>query len=199
MGQTLGRSQPSKAELRTIYKTLRQKVVLEKGFELQESLLAVQKDFFQTQTRSGSLWATYYPFGAEANPLGFLNGDSYQWCFPRVEGGRLHFYQPSDPFSSNSWQKNKLGILEPIPEISKSVELSDCEGVLVPGLAFDTFGTRLGTGKGYYDRELPQYTGLKVGLAYFCQFQEVALPIETHDVPMDFIITDKKWIRTVKG
>ena len=66
---------------------------------------------------------------------------------------------------------------------------------LVPGVAFDEQGHRLGHGKGYFDRLLEGATGLKIGLAF--DFQVVgAVPVALHDVRLDYIITEK---RTVKG
>lgn len=69
-------------------------------------------------------------------------------------------------------------------------------GFFVPGQAFSEQGDRMGRGKGYYDRyfarEMTSWNGaLKVGLAYE-EFVFNKLPCETHDVKMDFIVTDKK-------
>ncbi len=79
----------------------------------------------------------------------------------------------------------KEDCLDPVP--SSSVEI-----VLVPGLAFDKSGHRLGYGKGYYDRflkTLPPKTP-KVALAFDFQFLE-KLPAEEHDVPLDIIVTNE--------
>lgn len=87
-----------------------------------------------------------------------------------------------------------FGILEPKleyrnrPERRYSPEKIDL--VLVPGLAFDRFGGRLGRGKGFYDRffqKLPQKTVL-VGLAFDEQLVE-RVPVEPHDRKMDFLLT----------
>lgn len=60
---------------------------------------------------------------------------------------------------------------------------------LVPMLAFDHAGYRLGYGKGYYDQLLASVSGAKVGLAFACQ--EVAtLPRELHDHPLDLVVTE---------
>lgn len=62
--------------------------------------------------------------------------------------------------------------------------------ILIPGLAFDPQGGRLGRGRGYYDRFLSHYTGLKIGLAFSEQILP-RLPTDPHDVPMDLIITEQ--------
>jgi 5-formyltetrahydrofolate cyclo-ligase len=66
--------------------------------------------------------------------------------------------------------------------------------VLVPGIAFDPSGTRLGFGVGYYDRFLAEHDGLRVAPAYDFQVVE-RIQREPHDIPMDVIITEERLIR----
>ncbi len=88
-----------------------------------------------------------------------------------------------------------FGLLEPRKEFlalpEKSVDASELDLILVPGVAFDRRGARLGHGKGYYDKLLVNVrpdTPL-VALAFECQmFPEI--PVETHDVFMDKVITE---------
>ncbi len=80
------------------------------------------------------------------------------------------------------------GILEPAPDapvISKE-EIDLC---LVPGLAFDQEGYRLGYGGGYYDKFLKDFSGKKLGLA-FLECLTDRLPREEFDLPVDAVITD---------
>ena len=64
---------------------------------------------------------------------------------------------------------------------------------IVPGIAFDRKGYRLGWGKGYYDRLLKDVNAPKIGLAY--NFQIVSrLPHSSYDIPMDIIITEHETI-----
>ncbi len=84
-------------------------------------------------------------------------------------------------------QPGKYGILEPM------VHHLDAEGLhpdltLVPGLAFDSRGWRLGRGKGYYDRMLAGLGGIRCGIAFDFQYVET-VPHETLDQKMDWIIT----------
>lgn len=69
----------------------------------------------------------------------------------------------------------------------------DC--IVVPGVAFDIFGFRLGYGKGFYDRQLSFADGVIVALAYDLQIMKDALPVEPHDVRMDVVVTDKEVFR----
>ncbi|MCG3150553.1 MAG: putative protein YqgN [Verrucomicrobiae bacterium] len=80
----------------------------------------------------------------------------------------------------------QYGILEP-----KSIIPAIPDAWLVPGLAFDRHGNRLGRGKGYYDAMLRAAGGVKIGLAH--DFQVVAeLPVEQHDVRLDFVVTERQ-------
>jgi 5-formyltetrahydrofolate cyclo-ligase len=67
--------------------------------------------------------------------------------------------------------------------------------VLVPGVAFDLNGHRLGRGKGFYDRLLQKVRGLKVGIAFEEQMVR-KIPAEAHDVKMDFVLTPARCVKT---
>lgn len=66
--------------------------------------------------------------------------------------------------------------------------------ILLPGLAFDFFGNRVGYGGGYYDAYLKKHPGLcRIGAAFFIQcFQTI--PAEDHDIPVEAVVTEKGWI-----
>ena len=64
--------------------------------------------------------------------------------------------------------------------------------VFVPGLAFDYKGARLGRGKGFYDRYLSSFKGVKVGVCHWTRFLTKPIPVDYgHDIFMDYILTDK--------
>jgi len=87
----------------------------------------------------------------------------------------------------------KLDILEPKPAAVRPVRLSYFEVLVIPGLAFDRRGCRLGRGKGYFDRLLEGTPGVKIALAYdFEVLSEV--PVADHDVHMDFIVTETQTV-----
>lgn len=77
-------------------------------------------------------------------------------------------------------------IMEPVGDLFTDYDKIDV--AVVPGMAFDSLGNRLGRGKGYYDRLLPQLTNTyKIGVCF--PFQRVpAVPADKHDVRMDEII-----------
>ena len=69
---------------------------------------------------------------------------------------------------------------------------------LVPGLAFDRSGRRLGRGGGHYDRTLANAPGWKIGLAGSYQISNEDLPEEDHDIRMDAISTEKFTLFPIK-
>ena len=89
-----------------------------------------------------------------------------------------------------------FGIREPAAGCPE-MPLSDFDLVLVPGVAFDLHGRRLGRGKGYYDRWLAGYAGTKIGLAFDEQVVET-LPAGKQDVRMNFILTPTKCVKCDK-
>ena len=82
-----------------------------------------------------------------------------------------------------------LGVLEPSPERRTALTPESFDLVIVPGVAFDRQGGRLGYGKGYYDRFLDQSHAFRLALAFDFQLLET-VPTEIHDVPMDGILTE---------
>ena len=77
----------------------------------------------------------------------------------------------------------KKSALEIVPDV-----------LLIPGLAFDREGRRLGRGKGFYDKFLSEFRGLKIGLCFDGQLIE-RVPDEEHDMKMNFIITNNDLIK----
>jgi len=86
-------------------------------------------------------------------------------------------------------KKGAYGILE--PKTVRKADENNIDVILVPGLAFDRNGGRMGFGKGYYDRLLESSKAVKIGLCYDFQILE-KIPTESHDVPMNFVITEKE-------
>ncbi|HTG44362.1 MAG TPA: 5-formyltetrahydrofolate cyclo-ligase, partial [Verrucomicrobiae bacterium] len=76
--------------------------------------------------------------------------------------------------------------------------LNRLDFVLVPGVAFDSTGRRLGRGRGFYDQLLAGVTGIKCGVALDEQIVE-KLPTEAHDIAMDYILTPTRWLVTQRG
>ncbi len=111
---------------------------------------------------------------------------------PKVRGRDLALLEIEDlekDVSPGVW-----GIPEPVGDNPVALETVDI--VIVPGLAFDELGNRLGHGAGFYDRLLARYQGPAVGLAFEVQILP-RIPVDSHDCPVRKIITEKRII-TVK-
>ncbi len=106
--------------------------------------------------------------------------------FPRIVKDRLVLHRVT---SIKDFTRGTYQILEP----KKSTPVMDPSSVdlfIVPGVAFDANGNRLGRGGGYYDRVLAHVTAPKIGLGY--AFQMVAeVPHSSYDVPMTMVVTEE--------
>ena len=87
------------------------------------------------------------------------------------------------------------GVREPVTGTVVPLGLIDM--IVVPGLAFDRQGYRVGRGKGFYDRFLAQreIQALRCGLCFHEQLLTAAIPVEPHDMPMNLLVTDREVIR----
>jgi len=102
--------------------------------------------------------------------------------------------------SLSEMESNHFGILQPPLSAARLVPAAAIPLFLVPGLAFDPAGRRLGYGLGCYDRAFADAApgALKVGLAFELQMLE-SVPADPHDVPMDFVVTENRVIRAAAG
>jgi 5-formyltetrahydrofolate cyclo-ligase len=93
-------------------------------------------------------------------------------------------------------QEGAFGILEPCPT-GTDHQADEADLIVVPGVVFDLSGHRIGYGKGFYDRFLhhPDCTAHLVGMCHDFQLTDSAIPIDSHDIPMEIIVTDKRIIR----
>ena len=110
--------------------------------------------------------------------------------YPRVAGDELGFFAVS---TLDELVRGAFGVTEPAAAEESSV--AELDLVVVPGVAFDLHGYRLGYGRGFYDRRLvekPTET-VSVGLCFNFQLCE-SLPTEAHDQVLDFIATETKFI-----
>ncbi|NIP13755.1 MAG: 5-formyltetrahydrofolate cyclo-ligase [Pseudomonadales bacterium] len=126
--------------------------------------------------------------------LGELEYRKRQLALPVVSTGeRMAFYRYT---SAASMLVNRYGIAEPGPG-SAFVNGRSLDLILVPLVAFDEYGVRLGMGAGYYDRFLGALpAGLRprvVGIAHEVQRSGDPLPFQDWDIPLDSIVTERGW------
>ena len=112
---------------------------------------------------------------------------------PAVCGDRMVF-RPA--LSADQLQPGCFGIPEPCPS-GPDHDASTAALIVVPGVAFDLAGHRLGHGRGYYDRFLDhrERKGHLVGLCHEFQIVQEPLPVEGHDIRMEIIVTGERIIR----
>lgn len=154
------------------------------------SRLCAMREFGSTKTVM-----FYMPIKNEADPqiaIGKSFSQNKRVALPAIQSGAI----VPRYFTSGKLKKGKFGI--PEPSHASKVPLSKLDLILVPGVAFDFHGGRIGYGKGYYDAFLKKVPGaIKVGLAY--DFQVVAhFKKEPHDIFVDRIITEKRTIDCTK-
>ena len=107
-----------------------------------------------------------------------------EWAFPKIENSQLVFHSKVLNFA-----KSAFGFKE--PQDGLSIGLNEIEGFVIPGLAFDKNGYRLGRGKGFYDRSLAHYSGKKIGVCFGLSLCE-ELPHEAHDIRCTQIVTENE-------
>ena len=94
--------------------------------------------------------------------------------------------------AADDLSEGQYGIREPA-ELCARISLNRLDLILVPGIAFDLNGYRLGRGKGYYDRLLAEAGGPTCGVAFDEQIVS-QIPTEPHDVRLNCILTPTRWI-----
>ncbi|MCK4503327.1 MAG: 5-formyltetrahydrofolate cyclo-ligase [Desulfuromonadales bacterium] len=110
--------------------------------------------------------------------------------YPRVVGEKLEFIEID---CVAQLAPGAFGVAEPIGETELSGAKFDL--IIVPGIAFDLHGHRLGYGRGFYDRQLAEKSPktVTIGLCFEMQLCE-RLPTETHDQPLDYVVTETRYI-----
>jgi 5-formyltetrahydrofolate cyclo-ligase len=129
----------------------------------------------------------------EKEPLWYLNLEGLseiQTAFPAFQSGNMIFRlsRLNELVESSDFGVQILG-----PTSNAVIVRPDI--ILVPGLGFTLFGTRLGRGKGFYDKYLEANTALKIGIAFEMQIEK-EIPKESHDIKMDFVVTDNEIYKT---
>lgn len=118
--------------------------------------------------------------------------------------GRKHIYLPRVngvdldvlPYDRTRLHLGAFRIEE--PDGDNPVDLSMIDLVIVPAVAYDRRGNRVGRGKGYYDRLLSRMKAVRVGVAYDFQLVD-DVEVEPHDHGVDFVITPTHFIKSTIG
>lgn len=155
--------------------------------EIQERFLATAAF---AQAECVALYASVHNEVATDLVAGATLAAGKQLAYPRVESDQLLFMRTTDP---GSLAPGFFNVPEPVAGDVLSPETIDV--CVVPGVAFDLAGHRLGYGRGFYDRFLarcPERTH-RVGFAYDFQLVET-LPAQDHDQMLNVVITEKRML-----
>jgi 5-formyltetrahydrofolate cyclo-ligase len=132
----------------------------------------------------GAMIAGYWPIRSEIDPRPLMHrfsADGFFLALPRITGGDItfHTYQPGEALVAG-----KFCTCEP----NSSARIVTPALILVPLLAYDAAGVRLGYGKGYYDRAfLAHPAARRIGLAFSCQEVD-HVPREAHDMLLHHVL-----------
>jgi 5-formyltetrahydrofolate cyclo-ligase len=166
-------------------RVLKSATILERLFELNEM-------------RSARWVKFYVSHGSEVETEGMIAHalvHGKRVAVPKVEGeNRLMLSELLHPVRelSPGWK----GIKEPKPDCLRLVGIEEMNLLVVPGIAYDEQGNRIGQGVGFYDRFLVQAVGRIPIVALAFELQIVPeVPVEPNDVRMDFIVTEKRIIK----
>lgn len=162
-----------------------------------EKIQASQSAFSLLESHASFLMAQnilmYHSLADELSTRSFIE----KWCnrknffLPRVNGVNLDIL----PYDRSTLRLGAFHIEE--PQGDETAKITDIELIIVPGVAYDRKGNRVGRGRGYYDRLLATSKATKVGMAY--DFQVVdEIDAEPHDIKVDIIITNSGIIKVKK-
>ncbi|RMA93197.1 5-formyltetrahydrofolate cyclo-ligase [Hydrogenothermus marinus] len=173
-------------------KSIREKILEKRNkhrYAEEDSKRIIDKLINLPQLKKADTIMLYYPHKNEVNilPLFYKLSDK-TFLFPKTTSEDI---LPVKVDSLDNFSKGRFGILEPQGELFNP---KDIDIVIVPAVAFDETGHRIGYGKGYYDRFLKKTDALKIGVAYDFQVLD-KFPTEHHDIPVDLIVTPTKIIK----
>jgi len=167
---------------------------LKPGVAERKSVLVASNILSFLQLHGAETVLVYHKIGAEADTSSLMSlildsGLSVALPYCRSDGG-LGVGRILNP--RTDLVVGTYGIMEPAERLRDNISPDRLSAVVCPGIAFDAALTRLGRGKGYYDRFLRTLgeKTLTVGCAFDCQISPEPLPRESHDVRMDAVIAE---------
>jgi 5-formyltetrahydrofolate cyclo-ligase len=153
--------------------------------------------------RKAKTVSTYLHIGSEVRTSGIVNwaiSNGKRIIVPVTDRANLRLVFSEIRQPTKELGRGFRGIPEPKPEFRRPVRLEEADVVLVPGVAWDQRGYRIGYGSGYYDRSINalQSQPTKLGLAYEFQIVPV-LPRTRFDRRVDKIVTERRSIETISA
>lgn len=168
-------------------RVLRERIkVLRKSLAAPDPSSVVEGILSLPQWKSASTVLLYHALPGEVDLTVLMDVPGKRVALPLVEGDSLLLKE----YLPGTLVRGYAGIMEP-PFSAPDVELSEIGLAIIPGVAFDPEGHRLGRGRGFYDRLLPGLRCPLVGAAYSWQMVE-KVPTDPWDVSLDLVVTDTR-------
>jgi len=182
----------------SIQKAALRKILLERRDETSADLRDISSRKIHENLKQMNVYNTsqniacYFPIGSEVNTqeimLDILEKGK-NLLLPRITKNDIIFHVITN---LEQLEKGDFDIMEPRDDYEKAKKI-DC--ILVPTIAISKSGIRLGYGRGYYDRFLSTIKSVKISLTYSKQIIK-SIPNDTHDIKMDWIVTEDEIIKT---
>lgn len=184
-----------KNELRVKYNNIRKTISAKE----QKSSLAAENLFQSEMWQKAKVVALYLSFGSEMSTKkivkrGLVEGKIIAVPVTDNESYVMDFYRFS---LEDETTDSALGMAEPMRKEENLILPEEIDLCILPGLAFDIYGHRLGMGKGCYDRYLPKLRldAQKAALCFREQITNEILPFEKFDVDLDWLINEERIIK----
>lgn len=150
--------------------------------------------------RFSEVLLAYYPLKDEVNILPLIEEAltlGKKVALPRCrENSQMDFYLIS---SLDDVESGAFGIFEPKTSCPIYEPTENRPAImLIPALAYDQFGFRLGYGRGFYDRYVNRFSGVKAGICYRAFLRNTPLPRGRFDMAVDYVVTEKG-VKLVEG
>lgn len=181
-----------KNQLRKQYKQIRQQLTIE---QVEKNSYAIAKQLFETDFwKQSNTVMLYLSFQNEVMTdliytRGWQDGKTMLTpiCSPTNGIMTMSVLSSFDQLVLNRYGIRELP--EPLQQIVAPETIDLC---LIPGIAFDRYGNRLGFGSGYYDRYLAKVSSTvpRIALLHSCQISEEKLPTNQFDLPMQYMLTE---------
>lgn len=187
----------SKAAIRTKILKIRSAISKEEQNVLEKKLIILWDKLIKKEYEANKI-GIYWSYKSEISTLGIIKkilkegNDCYLPAIIDKKRRKMIF---KEYIHDSKMIENSFGILEPIG--TKEIEIEELDLIILPLIAFDNLGFRVGMGLGFYDITFSTKKDLLaplLGLAYDFQEQETCFP-ENHDLKMDGILTPTKFVK----
>lgn len=185
-----------------IKKTIRNHILdkrqkLGKNRHIMLSSIIIERLFESLFYKNSKIIMTFISFGNEVDTHDFIKKsvDEGKRIVVPITFPETKEIKPSEILDFNELEIGYYNILTPKKEFIRFINPKDIDLCIVPGIAFDRKGYRIGYGGGYYDRFLSKYPiKPKIGICFDLQIVD-EIPREEFDIPVDIIFTEKEIIQ----